>query len=230
MAPLAPTKIRAKKEKTKKQNVVSDVPFESSAEPKTSKTGSKPSPAIVPSISSTKPSKEKKPAQKKPELPTPTSISRPRSLQSGTVMMMGKKSKKSVPEPESSSAEEDDDGDQDEDDDDHLHGFSTDDDDSSDEEDPMDDEPSAFDVGKLPTIAKDDATVKRKLEKAQRQPVRLFISLIKNPCWFCLQTEDRGVLFIGRLPHGFYEDQLRAYFSQFGNVTRLRVSRNKKVS
>jgi hypothetical protein len=178
MAPLAPTKIRTKKENTKKQNDLSDVQPESSAEPKNSKTGSKPSSAIVPSISSTKPSKEKKPAQKKPELPTPTSISRPRSLQSSTVTVMEKKSKKSVPEPESSSGEEDDDGDQDEDDDGHLHGFSTDDDDSSDEEDPMDDEPSAFDVGKLPTIAKDDATIKHKLEKAKRQPVRLFLPLI----------------------------------------------------
>ena len=34
---------------------------------------------------------------------------------------------------------------------------------------------------------------------------------------------------ISRLPHGFYEDQLRAYFAQFGEVVRLRVSRNKKV-
>jgi nucleolar protein 15 len=94
----------------------------------------------------------------------------------------------------------------------HLHGFSTEDDDSSDEEDAMNDEPSDFDLGKLPTIAKDDATVKRKLEKAKQHP-----------------TESRGVLFLGRLPHGFYEDQLKAYFSQFGNVTRLRISRNKKT-
>ncbi|KAF9466496.1 hypothetical protein BDZ94DRAFT_1319381 [Collybia nuda] len=94
----------------------------------------------------------------------------------------------------------------------HLHGFSTDDDDSSDEEDGMDIEPSTFDVGKLPTIAKDDATVKRKLDKAKRQP-----------------TDDRGVIFLGRLPHGFFEDQIKAYFSQFGTVTRIRLSRNKKT-
>jgi nucleolar protein 15 len=37
------------------------------------------------------------------------------------------------------------------------------------------------------------------------------------------------VLFVGRVPHGFYEDQMRAYFSQFGDVTRLRLSRNKRV-
>jgi nucleolar protein 15 len=51
-----------------------------------------------------------------------------------------------------------------------LFGFSTDDDDSSDEE--MNDEPDAIDVSKLPTIAKDDATVQRKLEKAKKKPVR----------------------------------------------------------
>ncbi|KAJ7590806.1 hypothetical protein C8J56DRAFT_858097 [Mycena floridula] len=93
----------------------------------------------------------------------------------------------------------------------HLHGFSSDDDDSSDEED-LNDKPSAFDPEKLPTIAKDDETVRRKLAQAKKQT-----------------TEERGVLYIGRLPHGFYEDQLKAYFSQFGNVTRLRVSRNKKT-
>jgi len=94
-------------------------------------------------------------------------------------------------------------------DEDHLHGFSTDDDDSSDEELIVED---GIDVGKLPTVAKDDATVQKKLERAQRQ-----------------QKHDKGVVSIGRLPHGFYEDQLKAYFSQFGEILRLRVSRNKKT-
>ena len=56
-------------------------------------------------------------------------------------------------------------------DDSHLHGFSTDNDDSSDEEDGMDFAREGVDLGKLPTIAKDDATVKKKLEKAKRQKV-----------------------------------------------------------
>lgn len=34
---------------------------------------------------------------------------------------------------------------------------------------------------------------------------------------------------MGRIPHGFYEEQMREYFSQFGAVTRLRLSRNKKT-
>jgi len=38
-----------------------------------------------------------------------------------------------------------------------------------------------------------------------------------------------GVVYLGRIPHGFYEDQIRGFLSQFGDITRLRLSRNKKV-
>jgi len=89
----------------------------------------------------------------------------------------------------------------------HLNGFTSDDEDSSDEDDAIE-----VGVSKLPTIPKDDATIKRRLEMAKRQP-----------------TGDLGVIYIGHLPHGFYEDQLRGYFSQFGDVTRLRLSRSKKT-
>ncbi|KAI0310850.1 hypothetical protein OF83DRAFT_1069861 [Amylostereum chailletii] len=76
----------------------------------------------------------------------------------------------------------------------------------------MDAEEIGVDLGSLPTIARDDATVKRKLDKARRQP-----------------AADRGVVYLGRIPHGFYEDQMKAYFAQFGDVTRLRLSRSKKT-
>ena len=42
-------------------------------------------------------------------------------------------------------------------------------------------------------------------------------------------TAERGVIYVGRIPHGFYEHQMREYFSQFGPVTRLRLSRNRKT-
>ncbi|KAK2021550.1 hypothetical protein LX32DRAFT_604560 [Colletotrichum zoysiae] len=41
--------------------------------------------------------------------------------------------------------------------------------------------------------------------------------------------EEPGVVFISRLPHGFYEHELRGYFSQFGPINRLRLARNKKT-
>lgn len=31
------------------------------------------------------------------------------------------------------------------------------------------------------------------------------------------------------IPHGFYEHEMRAYFSQFGTITRVRLSRNRKT-
>ncbi|KAF8349029.1 hypothetical protein F5887DRAFT_948835 [Amanita rubescens] len=84
------------------------------------------------------------------------------------------------------------------------------DEDLHDEDDNLDANP--IDIDKLPTVAKDDAVVRAKLEKAKRQT-----------------TDDCGVIYVGRLPHGFFEDQLKGYFSQFGNVTRLRLSRNKRT-
>lgn len=37
-----------------------------------------------------------------------------------------------------------------------------------------------------------------------------------------------GTLYIGHLPDGFYEPQMKKFFSQFGRVTRLRCSRSIK--
>jgi nucleolar protein 15 len=38
-----------------------------------------------------------------------------------------------------------------------------------------------------------------------------------------------GTIYIGRLPHGFFERQLRAYYSQFGTIKNLRLARNKRT-
>ncbi|XP_050404841.1 MKI67 FHA domain-interacting nucleolar phosphoprotein-like isoform X2 [Patella vulgata] len=40
---------------------------------------------------------------------------------------------------------------------------------------------------------------------------------------------DRGVIYLGHIPHGFYETEMKSFFSQFGRVTRLRLSRSKKT-
>jgi len=39
--------------------------------------------------------------------------------------------------------------------------------------------------------------------------------------------KKRGVVYVGHIPHGFYEAQMRDYFSQFGQVLRLRLSRSR---
>lgn len=42
--------------------------------------------------------------------------------------------------------------------------------------------------------------------------------------------EPRGVIYVGHIPDGFAEPQMRKFFSQFGRVLRLRISRSKKTA
>lgn len=37
------------------------------------------------------------------------------------------------------------------------------------------------------------------------------------------------VLYIGRIPHGFFEKEMEGFFGQFGKVKRLRIARNRKT-
>ncbi|KAK9283628.1 hypothetical protein L1049_011878 [Liquidambar formosana] len=41
--------------------------------------------------------------------------------------------------------------------------------------------------------------------------------------------DTASVLYIGRIPHGFYEKEMEGYFKQFGAIKRLRLARNKKT-
>ncbi|RJE25538.1 ribosomal biogenesis protein Gar2 [Aspergillus sclerotialis] len=81
---------------------------------------------------------------------------------------------------------------------------------SSGDEDASEDE--GFDPTKpLPKIP-DSKKAKRKILKKQKKTD---------------EPQEPGTVYIGRIPHGFYEHQMRAYFSQFGDITRLRLSRNR---
>lgn len=55
---------------------------------------------------------------------------------------------------------------------------------------------------------------------------------IKLMSFSCFQGKPwaPGVVYVGHLPTGLFEPQLKAYFEQFGKVLRLRLSRSKKVS
>lgn len=80
---------------------------------------------------------------------------------------------------------------------------------SADEEDPDEDE--GFEVGKLPPPLPQSAFDKI---NARSDPDNEHKS-------------GEGVVYVGRIPHGFYEHEMRAYFGQFGHINRLRLSRNK---
>lgn len=72
----------------------------------------------------------------------------------------------------------------------------------------------AGDSKKKPKSTEEKRSKKRKRKRISRQE---------------RAQRKRGVMYVGHLPYGFYEEEMHAFFSQFGTVTRVRVSRNKKT-
>lgn len=71
-------------------------------------------------------------------------------------------------------------------------------------------------------------TVKKKASKARKRRLeakRRSLALSGAPP---LESKT-NIVYVGRIPHGFYEEQMRGFFGQFGNIRRLRISRNKKT-
>lgn len=109
---------------------------------------------------------------------------------------------------------------------------------SSGDEDPSEDE--GFDPDKPVPQIPDSKKTKRKILKKQKQkkesqeeekPGTVYVGYVIWPVLSLslLNVAVRTNMFLPtrRIPHGFYEHQMRAYFSQFGEITRLRLSRNR---
>ncbi|XP_076266041.1 uncharacterized protein LOC143199815 [Rhynchophorus ferrugineus] len=43
------------------------------------------------------------------------------------------------------------------------------------------------------------------------------------------EAKTRGLIYIGHIPHGFFENELKDYFKQFGKVTNVKVCRSRKT-
>ncbi|XP_072760913.1 MKI67 FHA domain-interacting nucleolar phosphoprotein-like [Anoplolepis gracilipes] len=43
------------------------------------------------------------------------------------------------------------------------------------------------------------------------------------------KRRSKGIVYIGHIPHGFYDEQIKDYFKQFGKVSRVRVARSKRT-
>jgi nucleolar protein 15 len=119
---------------------------------------------------------------------------------------------------------------------DFLRGFESASEEDSSDEDLEEDESD----GRVapPTITKDDPNVMKRLDKAKKKPVGTngISSLSATPADarsvrapVQKKSSKPGVIYLGRIPRGFEEEAMKAYFSQFGDVNRLRLSRNKKV-
>nr|GLL40106.1 MKI67 FHA domain-interacting nucleolar phosphoprotein [Ipomoea trifida] len=72
-----------------------------------------------------------------------------------------------------------------------------------------------------------------KTKKNSRDEAPDFLPLEGGPVRKIPVTELRDtkatVLYIGRIPHGFYENEMEGFFKQFGTIKRLRIARNKKT-
>ncbi|GAA5891233.1 hypothetical protein JCM6882_004630 [Rhodosporidiobolus microsporus] len=120
--------------------------------------------------------------------------------------------------------EDDDDEEADEEEIDFLAGFESGEDgeegeDSSDEDEDLEDaaekdknaEKTKKLLSQLPKVKGGEKAVEKKVAKEEKK------------------APKTGTVYLGRIPKGFYEEEMRSYFSQFGEVTRLRLSRNKKT-
>ncbi|GAA5998221.1 RNA-binding protein [Rhodotorula paludigena] len=123
-------------------------------------------------------------------------------------------------------AEDDDEEDDDEEDDDEeldfLEGFESGEDDG---EDSSDEEADAGEAGAGGAKGAKGAFKVEQLPKVKGESVQKKLEGQKKE----KKAPKAGVVYLGRIPHGFYEDEMRSYFSQFGEVTRLRLSRNKQT-
>ncbi|KAL6441279.1 hypothetical protein ACFW04_003499 [Cataglyphis niger] len=63
------------------------------------------------------------------------------------------------------------------------------------------------------------AAKKKRTSSTKRKPVQ---SKVRKP-------RQRGIVYVGHIPHGFYEEQMKDYFKQFGIVTKVRVARSRKT-
>jgi nucleolar protein 15 len=78
----------------------------------------------------------------------------------------------------------------------------------------------------------DEQTKKNMQEKVaqnRKSVLRCFIVLTRQ-VMDIEHTDPRGVIYLGHIPYGMEEPQMKKFFSQFGDVTRVKLWRSKKVS
>ena len=76
-------------------------------------------------------------------------------------------------------------------------------------------------------LVREAKTEKNRIKKTRKRENR---KLKKQGISYDPEAMKRGVIMIKNFPHGFYESEMMKYFSQFGEVTRLKIARSRKVS
>ncbi|XP_004836084.1 MKI67 FHA domain-interacting nucleolar phosphoprotein [Heterocephalus glaber] len=70
----------------------------------------------------------------------------------------------------------------------------------------------------------EDAEFQKEVEQVRRR-----LTQQKNQELKKKEELKPGVIFVGHLPPVLFESQIKEYFSQFGNITRFRLSRSKRT-
>lgn len=79
---------------------------------------------------------------------------------------------------------------------------------------PDDVQEQGLDIRETPPILDPTGNIEKELTEAKRK---------SGP------DDEPGTIYVGHIPHGFFEVQMRAFYSQFGDITKLRLSRNRRT-
>lgn len=94
----------------------------------------------------------------------------------------------------------------------------------SDEDDDSDEERMVTAEELQASLKAATAQVSGKLSRSQRKKVNAELRAQEQTT-----SSESGVVYIGHLPFGFFEQQMRVFFRQFGKILNLRISRNPKT-
>ncbi|CCH41086.1 Polyadenylate-binding protein 1 [Wickerhamomyces ciferrii] len=123
-----------------------------------------------------------------------------------------------------SSKEQDDESSDDEDfEDEELGGFSSTDDEDEEEQDDDESENDEEEEEEEPKEKKSSKKSKAETHQVKKLPK------VDNKTNKKSKKTKKGVIYIGRLPDGFEEAELSKYFNQFGEITNIKLARNKKT-
>lgn len=101
-----------------------------------------------------------------------------------------------------------------------------------DEDSEIDDQTEALLKGFESDEDEDDAEKEGGLKEGETVPAIPAIKKSKKKSKDATESgepDKPGVVYVGRIPHGFYEHEMREYFKQFGTILKLRLSRNRRT-
>lgn len=79
-------------------------------------------------------------------------------------------------------------------------------------------------VGSAESTADHDSTLQPKKRTRKPKPGKAVAKIQKNS-----DDDVDNVVYLGHVPSGFNEPEIRSFFSQFGNVRRIKLFRSKKT-